>query len=275
MTAVTTKAAVFRALHEKGCFVIPNPWDRGSARLLAQLGFPALATSSAAFAFSRGLPDTLTALSCDAVLEHVRDIVEGTDLPVSADFQAGFADDAEGVRRNVRRCIETGVAGLSIEDASGDPAKPLFELEHAIDRMRAARAAIDESGTGVVLTGRAECHLVGHPQPLQESIRRLVAYAEAGADVLFAPGLRDRDAMRAVIDAVAPKPVNILISGAFGLRVSDVAELGARRVSVGSALARVAWTSFLDAARDIAENGDFAGFEGIASTQSLSERFAT
>jgi len=255
--------------------VIPNPWDHGSAVHLAQLGFGALATTSAGLAFSHGLPDTMNALSRDRVLDHIREIVEATDLPVNADFQSGYSDDAEGVARNVQRCVATGVAGLSIEDSSGDAEQPLYELDHAVDRIRAARAAIDELGADVVLTARAECHLVAHPQPLEESIRRLRAYADAGADVLFAPGLRDRSAIRAVIEAVAPKPVNVLVAANVGLRVSDLAELGARRVSVGSALARVAWTAFMRAARSIAEDGDFTAFEGIAGTGELSDMFAT
>lgn len=273
MVDFTARRAAFRKLHEQGCFVIPNPWDRGSAKILAGLGFRALASSSAGFAFTRGLPDKVTSLRRDAVLDHLRDLVDATELPVNADYQAGFADDAAGVFENVRLCVETGVAGLSIEDASGDPGAPLFELSHAVDRIRAARAAIDETRADVLLTGRAECHLVGHPQPLEESIKRLRAYADAGADVLFAPGLRDESAMRAVIECVAPKPVNVLVAGHVGLRVADLAALGARRVSVGSALARVAWTSFMKAARSLADAGDFSGMGGIMSTHAMSALF--
>jgi 2-methylisocitrate lyase-like PEP mutase family enzyme len=272
---VSARRAAFRQMHQAGCFVIPNPWDRGSAVLLEQLGFSALASSSAGYAFSRARPDRATALSCDEVLTHLGDLVDATSLPVNADFQAGYAADPEGVAANVRRCVATGVAGLSIEDATGDRSAPLYELGHAVQRLAAARAAIDEQRSGVMLTGRAECFLVGHSQPLEEAIRRLRAYADAGADVLYAPGLRDATSIRAVIEAVAPKPVNVLVGANFGLKVSEVAALGARRISVGSALARVAFTAFLRAARAISPSGDggFAAFEGIASTTELSQWF--
>ncbi len=265
--------AAFRALHERGCFVIPNPWDRGSALLLERLGFRALASTSAGFAFSLGRPDAVTALSRDEVLAHVRDLMLATGLPVNADFQDGYAGDPEGVARNVHLCVATGVAGLSIEDATGDPRRPLYDLSQAVERLRAAREAIDRSGMDVLLTGRAECHLVGHPDPLPESIRRLRAYADAGADVLYAPGPRDREAIRALVEAVAPKPVNVLVGSNTGLRVADLAELGVRRVSVGSALSRVAWTAFRNAASAIAERGEFDGFDGLLSTGELSEVF--
>lgn len=268
------RRTAFRKLHASGCFVIPNPWDRGSAIYLAKLGFRALATTSAGFAFSRGLPDIASALPRDLVLEHIREMVLATDLPVNADFQSGYGDDAEGVADSVKRCVETGVAGLSIEDATGDPERPLYELPTAVERVRAARAAIDRSNSGVVLTARAECFLVKHPAPLEESIRRVTAYAEAGADVLYAPGLSERSAIRAVVEAVAPKPVNVLVSGHTGLRAQDLAELGVRRISVGSALARTAWTAFMRAARSIAEGSDFSGFEGLVSTRELSDLFS-
>jgi 2-methylisocitrate lyase-like PEP mutase family enzyme len=253
---------------------MPNPWDRGSAVALASLGFPAIASSSAGFAFTRALPDDAKALPVDAVLDHLRDLCASTDLPVNADFQAGYGDDAEGVARSVARCVETGVAGLSIEDSSGDAKSPLFDLDVALTRLRAARAAIDATKSGVMLTARAECFLVGHADPLAESIKRLRAYADAGADVLYAPGVKDREGMRAIVEAVAPKPVNILIGWDLGLRVSDVAAIGARRISVGAALARVAWTAFLRAAKSIATEGDFHAFDGIVSSRDLDAVFA-
>ncbi len=274
MTDLAARRAAFRALHAQGCFVMPNPWDRGSAIALSQLGFPALASSSAALAFSRGLPDTPTALSRDEVLAHLRELGAATSLPLNADFQAGYAADAEGVAQNVRLCVECGVAGLSIEDATGEPGRPLFELPAAVERVRAARAAIDAAGGGVLLTARAECHLVGHPDALAESIRRLTAYAEAGADVLYAPGLQGAGAIRAVVEAVAPRPVNVLVGAATGLRLADVAALGVRRISLGSALARTAWTAFLRAADALASAGELGGLAGIATTGELSTLFA-
>lgn len=273
MPGESAKRAAFRALHESGCFVIPNPWDAGSARALESLGFSALASTSAGFAFSRGLPDSPSALGLDAVLDHLEEIVAATELPVSADFQAGYAADADGVAGNVRRCIGTGVAGLSIEDTTGKAAKPLFELEEAVERIGVARAAIDAAGGEVLLTGRAECFLVGIDDPLAESIRRLRAYAEAGADVLFAPGVRERDDIRAIVEAVHPKPVNVLMGANIGLRVGDLAELRVRRVSVGSALARAAWGAFLSAATKIAEEGDFSGLDGAAAFAELNAMF--
>jgi 2-methylisocitrate lyase-like PEP mutase family enzyme len=265
--------STFRELHRSGCFVMPNPWDPGSAVQLAALGFPALATSSAGYAFTRGLPDTPQALGLDDVLGHVREIVSATPLPVSADFQAGYAADSRGVELSVRRCIETGVAGLSIEDATGDRTSPLFDVAEASERVSSARAAIEASGRDVVLTARAECHLVGHPDPLAESIRRLRAYADAGADVLYAPGLSDARAIREVVDAVAPKPVNVLVGRDMRLSVSELGALGVRRVSVGSALARVAWTAFRRAAKSLAENGTFDDFAALVGTGELSALF--
>jgi 2-methylisocitrate lyase-like PEP mutase family enzyme len=263
----------FRKLHESGCFVLPNPWDRGTARYLRHLGFPALATTSAGLAFSLGLPDSDWAVPRAVVLRHIAGIVAAVDLPVNADFESGYAHDTEGVGESVRLCVETGVAGLSIEDASGDPAKPLYDLPVAIDRIRAARDAIDASGTGVLLTGRAECYLVGHPEPLKESIRRLQAYAQAGADVLYAPGVRERDEIQAVVTAVSPKPVNLLMSANTGLRVADVAAMGIRRISVGSSLARAAWTGFIRAAKAIAGEGSFEGFDGMVPYAELNGFF--
>src|SRR5579864_8223885 len=201
--------AAFRKLHESGCFVIPNPWDIGTARYLRHLGFPALATTSSGLSFSRGLPDTDWAVPRDVVLGHIAEVGAAVDLPVNADFESGYAHDPEGVAASVRLCVETGVAGLSIEDATGDRSRPLYDLTLAVERIRAARKAIDASGADVLLTGRAECYLVGHAEPLKESIRRLEAYAEAGADVLYAPGPRERADIKAIVEAVSPKPVNL------------------------------------------------------------------
>ncbi len=258
-TDFTARRSVFRKLHESGCFVIPNPWDIGTARYLKSLGFRALATSSAGFAFSRGLADG--DVSRDAVLSHIAEIVGSVDLPVNADFESGYARDPEGVGRSIRLCVETGVAGISIEDSTGDRLKPLYDLPIAVERIKAARAAIDESRADVLLIGRAECFLVGHPEPLKESIRRLQAYAEAGADVLYAPGVRERADIQAIVSAARPKPVNVLMSANTGLKVSDLAEMGVRRISVGSSMARAAWGGFIRAAKEIAEQGSFAGFE--------------
>ena len=263
----------FRKLHESGCFVIPNPWDPGSARYLRHLGFRALATTSSGLAFSRGLPDSDWAIPREVVLNHIAEIAAAVELPVNADFESGYAHQPEGVADSVRLCVETGVAGLSIEDASGDRAKPLYDLPLAIARIKAARSAIDASGTGVLLTARAECYLVGHPEPLKESIRRLEAYAQAGADVLYAPGVRQRDEIQALVAAVSPKPVNVLMSANTGLRVADVAAMGVRRISVGSSLARAAWTGFIRAAKTIAAEGSFEGFDGIVPFAELNDFF--
>jgi 2-methylisocitrate lyase-like PEP mutase family enzyme len=263
----------FRKLHESGCFVIPNPWDPGSARYLRHLGFRALATTSSGLAFSRALPDSDWAIPREVVLNHIAEIAAAVELPVNADFESGYAHQPEGVADSVRLCVETGVAGLSIEDASGDRAKPLYDLPLAIARIKAARSAIDASGTGVLLTARAECYLVGHPEPLKESIRRLEAYAQAGADVLYAPGVRQRDEIQALVAAVSPKPVNVLMSANTGLRVADVAAMGVRRISVGSSLARAAWTGFIRAAKTIAAEGSFEGFDGIVPFAELNDFF--
>ncbi len=274
MTQIAARREKFRQLHEKGCFVIPNPWDVGTARFLAQLGFPALATTSSGFAFTRGLPDDNKAgVTRDMMLVHIHDLVEGVDVPINADFMNGYADEPDGVAENVTRCVATGVAGISIEDSTGDDAHPLYDLSFAVKRIRAARAAIDATGTGVLLTGRAECHLVGHPDPLNESIKRLTAYAEAGADVLYAPGLPNRDAMAAVVKAVAPKPVNILMSTDMGLTVADVAAIGGRRISVGSSLARAAWNGVVKAAKLMATEGKFSGLAGNVPFSELNGYF--
>lgn len=269
-----TRRAEFRRLHESGCFVIPNPWDAGTARYLRHLRFPALATTSGGFAFSQGLPDEENALPLDDVLQHIATIVEAVELPVNADFQSGYAEDLEALVRNVTRCVATGVAGLSIEDATGDREKPLYDLSTAIERIKAARAAIEGSGVDVMLTARAECYLTGHPDPLRESIRRLQAYAEAGADVLYAPGPQEPEAILAIVAAVAPKPVNILMGRNMGLRIADLAGMGVRRVSVGSALARAAWTGFIRAAKRIADEGSMEGFEGSVSHAELNDLFS-
>jgi len=253
---------------------MPNPWDIGTARYLQSLGFPAVATSSAGFAFSRGLPDSVLALSRDVVIGHVAEIVAAVDVPVNADFQSGYGDTPDAVADSVRRCVETGVAGLSIEDATGDPKMPLYELPEAVDRLRAARAAIDSSGSGVLLTGRAECFLVRHPDALRESIRRLQAYAEAGADVLFAPGVRTPEDIRAIVEAVSPKPVNVLVGANAGLRVSDLADLGVRRISVGSSFARAAWTGLIRVASKLAAEGSFEGLADLTSFDQLNSLFA-
>jgi 2-methylisocitrate lyase-like PEP mutase family enzyme len=267
----TARRAAFRKLHESGCFVIPNPWDIGTARYLQHLGFRALATSSAGFAFSRGLPDA--GVSRDAMLGHIAEIAGAVELPVNADFESGYAHDPEGVATSVRLCVEAGVAGLSIEDSTGASAKPLFDLPVAIERLKAARGAIDATGTDVLLVGRAECFLVGHAEPLKESIRRLQAYADAGADVLYAPGVRERADILAIVSAVSPKPVNVLMSSNTGLRVADLAELGVRRISVGSSLARAAWGGFIRAAKAIADEGSFAGFDNAAPFAELNGFF--
>lgn len=272
MTALDARRAQFAELHASGCFVIPNPWDVGSARFLAHLGFRALATTSAGHQFSRGEPDTVWGLSCDQALEHIAVIVGATDLPVNADFQSGYAHAPDGVAANVRRCVETGVAGLSIEDAIDG--RSLYDLSTAVQRVAAARAAIAASGAQVLLTARAESYLVGHPEPLEDAIRRLTAYAEAGADVLYAPGPRTLAEIGAIVRAVSPKPVNALVGGSIGVTVDDLARIGVRRISVGSALARTAWGGFIRAAAAIAERGSFEGLAGAVPFSELDRVFA-
>jgi 2-methylisocitrate lyase-like PEP mutase family enzyme len=260
----------FRQLHESGCFVIPNPWDVGSARLLAQLGFPAVATTSAGLAWSLGHADNRVTL--EAVLAHLRSLAEAISIPINADFEGGFAVQPEDVAVNVRAAAETGIAGLSIEDSTGDAATPLFEFELAVERIRAARQAIDESGTGVILTGRSEGFRFGRPD-LAETIRRLTAYAEAGAECLYAPALREASDIAAIVQGVAPLPVNVLVGTDF-TTVADLARLGVRRVSVGGALARAAWGGFMAAATEIAEHGTFTRLADAFSGATLDERFA-
>jgi len=266
--------ADFRALHESGCFVLPNPWDVGTAVYLQHLGFKALATTSAGFAFSRGKPDGGVLL--DEMLSHISEIVTATSLPVNADFLNGFADEPEDISTNVTLCIECGVAGLSIEDNSQNSAAPLYEEKLAVDRIRAAREAIDASGVPVVLTGRCEAWLVKAPDPFRVAIDRLVAYAEAGADCLYAPAVQKPDQIAEIVRAVAPKPVNVLVAG-FNreLTLSQLADLGVRRISVGSGLAAVAWEAFISAARSIATTGRFDdAFAKAVPTAELNETFS-
>ena len=266
--------ADFRAQHESGCFVLPNPWDVGTAVYLQHLGFKALATTSAGFAFSRGKPDGGVLL--DEMLSHISEIVAATSLPVNADFLNGFADEPEDISTNVTLCIECGVAGLSIEDNSQNSAAPLYEEKLAVDRIRAARKAIDASGVPVVLTGRCEAWLVKAPDPFRVAIDRLVAYAEAGADCLYAPAVQKPDQIAEIVRAVAPKPVNVLVAG-FNreLTLSQLADLGVRRISVGSGLAAVAWEAFISAARSIATTGRFDdAFAKAVPTAELNETFS-
>ena len=272
MLSIADKRRVFRELHRAGCFVLPNPFDIGGARYLQHLGFKALATTSAGLAFSLGLADN--AVPRDVVLEHNRAMVAATDLPINADFENGFADDPEGVAENVRLCVATGVAGLSIEDATGDRAKPLYEVDLAVERIKAARQAIDATGGETILVARSECYLTGHAEPRKEALRRLEKFAEAGADCLYAPGPRTREDIAAIVKAVAPKPVNVLVGGPVGLTVADLAALGVRRVSVGGGLARAAWGGFLKVAREIAETGRFDSLAGAASYAELNGFFA-
>ena len=268
--SVEQKRARFRKLHESGCFVLPNPWDIGSAKMLAAMGFEALASTSSGFAWSQGKPDN--AVSCDDVLAHLAMLCGASDLPVNADFEAGFSTTPEGVAANVRRAVATGVAGLSIEDATGDPKMPLFEFGEAVARIKAARAAIDESGENVMLIGRCEGFLVGETN-IDKVIERLQAYSQAGADCLYPPGVKTKDHIEAVVKALAPKPVNILM-GAPGLRVAELAALGVRRISVGGAMARAAWGAFLRAAKDIADNGSFDEFGAAIGYAELNGLFA-
>lgn len=259
-----TRQHTFRQLHEAGCFVMPNPPDPGSARLLERLGFRALATTSSGFGWSIGLADATVTL--DQAVAHFRAMVEAVDLPINADLRDGYAIDPDGVAANVTRVVETGVAGLSIEDSTGDPANPLFEFALATERVRAARRAIDATGSGVLLTGRCEGFIAGRPD-LDETIRRLEAYSDAGAECLFAPGIRTRDQIVAIVNAVAPKPVNVLVGTDFAT-VEELAAMGVRRISVGGALSRVGWTAVLEAATEIIERGTFTG---LASALPFSE----
>jgi 2-methylisocitrate lyase-like PEP mutase family enzyme len=285
MISTADKRRAFRALHESGCFVIPNPWDVGSALYLQSLGFKALASTSSGFAWSQGLPDN--GVARDRVLEHLAALAAATEVPLNADFENGFAADAAGVAQSVRMAVETGIAGISIEDTvgpgpaspqlaanrpSGAEAAPLFDLSMAVERVGAARRAIDAAGGDVLLVARAECFLVGVPD-IELTIARLKAYAGAGADCLYAPGIRSAEHIRAVVEAVHPKPVNLLMSAPAGLTLAEVANLGVRRVSVGGALARAAWGGFMHAARAIAERGSFDGLAGAATHPAVNALF--
>ena len=269
MADLDPRVTTFRRLHESGCFVIPNPWDVGSAVVLEQLGFSALATTSAGFAWTLGRPDNFVTI--DEALAHYAAVAAAVDVPVNADFERGFATDPEEVAANVARACDTGIAGLSIEDSTHEAESPLFDFDVAVARVRAARRAIDESGTGIVLTGRSEGFIAGRPD-LGETIRRLQAYAEAGAECLFAPGVKDPSAIEAIVRGVAPKPVNVVASTDFAT-VSQLAELGVRRISVGGALARTAWTAFLGAAREIAEHGTFGALGRTTSGVEINRLF--
>ncbi|MFT0549048.1 isocitrate lyase/PEP mutase family protein [Allopusillimonas ginsengisoli] len=267
---VQQKRAAFKALHTKGCFLLPNPWDIGSALYLQSLGFQALASTSSGFAWSQGRPDGEVPLA--GVLAHLHALVEATDLPVNADFEDGHAVDAEGVARNVRMAVDTGVAGLSIEDSTGNPDAPLRDILDAVDRMRAARAAIDSAGGDTLLVGRAENFIVGRPD-LPDTIARLKAYSEAGADCLYAPGIHSREQIIAIVRAVAPKPVNLLVGSVSDLTLQDITALGVRRVSVGGGLARAAWGGMQKAARILAQEGRFDGFADAAPYSELNAVF--
>jgi 2-methylisocitrate lyase-like PEP mutase family enzyme len=269
MGSQADRVATFRDLHASGCFVIPNPWDVGSARTLVRLGFRALATTSSGFAWTLGRSDNTVSL--EEALAHLRAIAGSVEVPVNADFEAGFAVEPEGVAANVTRAVSTGIAGISIEDSTGDATEPLFEPDLAVERIRAARAAIDASRTGVLLTGRSEGFIAGRPD-LAETIRRLVAYADSGADCLYAPGLRAASDISAVVGAVSPKPVNVLV-GSDTTTVAELAALGVRRISVGGALARTAWGGFLRAATELAERGTFGGFADAVPFAELDDSF--
>jgi 2-methylisocitrate lyase-like PEP mutase family enzyme len=271
MPTVAEKRATFRRLHEAGCFVIPNPWDVGSAIYLQGMGFKALATTSAGFAWSQGRGDGR--ITRDMALAHFAELSAAADVPMNADFEGGFADAPEGVAESVRLCVATGVCGLSIEDYTGDRAKPLYDFDLAVARIGAARAAIDKAGGDVLLTGRSEGFIRGKPD-LDETIRRLKAYSEAGADCLYAPGISTREQISAVVAAVAPKPVNLLMGSPGDLTVTDIAGLGVRRISVGGSLARAAWGGFMRAAKKIMDEGSFDGFADAAPGAEINKAFA-
>ncbi len=270
MPTVAEKRATFRGLHASGCFVIPNPWNVGTARYFQHLGFKALATTSSGFAHAQGFADG--EVPRDVMLDHLREIVRVTDVPVNADFEGGYAQAPEGVAESVRLCIDTGVAGLSIEDSTGNAEQPLYDFDLALARVRAARAAIDKAGGEVIFTARSEGFICGRPD-LDETIRRLKAFSAAGADCLYPPGIKTREQIVAVVQAVAPKPVNLLMSGALGVTVADIAAMGVRRISVGGALARVAMHATIRAAREIAEAGKFDSFANLISNPELNKFF--
>jgi len=256
--SIADKRRAFRALHQSGCFVIPNPWNAGSARYMQGLGFKALATTSSGYAHSIGYADG--DVTRDMMLAHCREIAQATDIPLNADFEGGYADDPDEVAANVRLCIDTGVAGLSIEDFTGDESNPLYDFDLALKRVRATRDAIDKAGGDVVFTARTEGFIHNRPD-LDETIRRVKAFVDAGADCLYSPGIKTREQIEATIKAVAPKPINFLNHGAFGYTVNDLAALGVRRISVGGTLARVAWGAFIRTAKTIASEGRFDAFK--------------
>ena len=273
-TSQASRIARFRALHESGCFLLPNPWDKGSAVYLEHLGYSAVATTSAGFAFSRALPDAVSVIPRAEMIGHIADIVEATSLPVNADFQNCYADEPAEVATNVALCIATGVAGLSIEDSNGSESEPLYEFDLAVERVKAARATVDDSGQGVVLTARCEAWLVGVQDPARVAIERLVAFADAGADCLYAPGAKNLEDIAAMVKAVAPKPINVLISGNNSdLSVKQLEDLGVRRISVGGALARVAWGAFMRSAQNIMQTGTFASFDDAAPFDEIQNLF--
>ncbi len=271
MPSIAEKRQVFRRLHEEGCFVIPNPYDIGTTIYLQSLGFKALATTSAGAAWALGLADDM--VGRDDMLAHIKALAETSDVPMNADFGNGFADDPESLAENVRLCVSTGVAGLSIEDFTGDPAKPLYDIDLAVERVRAARDAIEATDRDVILVARSEAYRLRHPDAAKEAMRRLELFAEAGADCLYAPGVRSRAEILALVNAVAPKPINLLIGEPIGLSVSDIAALGVRRISVGGALARAAWGGFMAAAREIAESGTFEELGNAVSFPELNGQF--
>ncbi len=268
--SIADKRRAFHQLHQAGCFVLPNPWDVGSARMLQGLGFKALASTSAGFAWAQGRPDN--GITLDMAVAHLAELVAATDVPLNADFENGFAPDAAGVARSVTLAVQAGVAGLSIEDSTGNATQPLFGIDEACERLRAARRAIDANGGDTLLVGRAECFLVGHPD-IEETITRLKAYANAGADCLYAPGIRTPEHISAVVAAVAPKPVNLIIGWPGGMNVAQAAALGVRRISLGGSLARAAWGGFMRAAKALAEDGSFEGLAGGTPGQELNAFF--
>jgi 2-methylisocitrate lyase-like PEP mutase family enzyme len=268
MPSIAEKRREFRRLHEAGCFVIPNPWDVGTARYLQGLGFKALAGTSSGYAFSRGLADGR--VPRDGVLAHVREIAEAADIPLNVDYENGFAEDLAGLAKNVQLCVDTGVAGLSIEDSTGDPKNPLYDFDTALERVRTARAAIDKAGGEVFFTARSEGFIRGRPD-LAQTVRRITAYKNAGADCLYAPGIRTREEIEAIVKAAAPKAV--LMSTATNFSAADLAGMGVRRISVGGTLSRVAWHAFINAAKEIAEKGTFKHFEGVLGNAPLNEFF--
>src|SRR5579863_1534403 len=272
MPSVADKRRAFRILHERGCFVLPNPWNAGGARYLVGLGFRALATTSSGFAHAQGYPDG--AMPLDQVLAHLREIAEAVDVPVNADFEGGYATAPAEVADHVRLCVETGIAGLSIEDASADSTEPLVDFDLAVARIRAARSAIDQAGGDVLLTARSEGFIRGRPD-LHETIRRLTAFAGAGADCVYAPGLTTRDEISAVVSAVAPTPVNVLLIAAIRLTVAELGDLGVRRLSTGGGLARVAWTAFAESARELLEAGTFSHFARALPNAELNAFFSS